>query len=309
MIQASSITNIPRPEYPRPQFERADWINLNGQWTFTFDPGKSGMQRGLAASSGFEHEITVPFCPESELSGVNHKDFIEMMWYHRKLAVPASWTGQRVILHFGAVDYESEIFIDGQSVGRHYGGTVSFSYDISQWVKPGQAHDLVVYVRDDLRAGNQPGGKQCPDFTSRGCHYTRTTGIWQTVWMEAAPMFGLKSVFIVPDLDGSRFIITPTFYAMRRGLALRVILRDDTREVSLATAAAVDGVPVIAPVSHPKLWSPDSPFLYDLDLAVLDETGAVVDQVKSYAGMRKVHVEDGKVFINNQPLFLRLVLD
>lgn len=301
--------SIPRPEYPRPQFQRAAWQNLNGAWTFTFDPGKSGMERGLAQSAGFDQEIIVPFCPESALSGVAYTDFIEMMWYHRPLNVPAAWQGKRIILHFGAVDFESEVFIDGQSVGRHWGGTASFSYDISRYVTPGQTHNLVVYVRDEVRSGNQPGGKQSERFGSYGCFYTRTTGIWQTVWMEAVDFHGLQSVSIVPDLDGSRFIVTPTFYAVKRGLALRITLRDGEHTVSLSSAPAVNGVPVSVPVSNPKTWSPDSPFLYDLDLDVVDENGTVQDHVVAYAGLRKVHVEGNQVLINNEPVYLRLVLD
>jgi beta-galactosidase/beta-glucuronidase len=301
--------SIPRPEYPRPQFQRAAWQNLNGPWTFTFDPGKSGMERGLAHSTGFNQEIMVPFCPESALSGVAHTDFIEMMWYHRPLNIPAEWQGKRIILHFGAVDFESEVFIDGQSVGRHWGGTASFSYDITRYVTPGQTHRLVVYVRDEVRSGNQPGGKQSERFGSYGCFYTRTTGIWQTVWMEAVDFHGLQSVSIVPDLDGSRFIVTPTFYAVKGGLALRITLRDGERTVSLSSAPAVNGVPVSVPVSHPKTWSPASPFLYDLDLDVVDESGTVLDHVAAYAGLRKVHVEGNQVLINNEPTYLRLVLD
>ena len=301
--------SIPRPEYPRPQFQRAAWQNLNGPWTFTFDPGKSGMERGLAHSTGFNQEIMVPFCPESALSGVAHTDFIEMMWYHRPLNIPAEWQGKRIILHFGAVDFESEVFIDGQSVGRHWGGTASFSYDITRYVTPGQTHHLVVYVRDEVRSGNQPGGKQSERFGSYGCFYTRTTGIWQTVWMEAVDFHGLQSVSIVPDLDGSRFIVTPTFYAVKGGLALRITLRDGERTVSLSSAPAVNGVPVSVPVSHPKTWSPASPFLYDLDLDVVDESGTVLDHVAAYAGLRKVHVEGNQVLINNEPTYLRLVLD
>ncbi len=300
---------IPRSEYPRPQFVREAWANLNGPWTFTLDPGKSGMERGLANSTGFDQQITVPFCPESRLSGVGHTDFIEMMWYHRKLTVPAEWQDKRIILHFGAVDYESEVFIDGQTVGRHWGGTASFSYDITRYVKPGQTHNLVVYVRDETRSGVQPGGKQSHKVNSYSVFYTRTTGIWQTVWMEAVDFNGLQSAYIVPDLDGSRFIITPTFYAVRRGLSFQITLRDGEETVSQATAAAASGVPVIVPVHKPKPWSPESPFLYDLDLDVLDESGAVLDHVVSYAGLRKVHVENGKVYLNNQPIYLRLVLD
>jgi beta-galactosidase/beta-glucuronidase len=302
---------LPRPEYPRPQFQRDAWINLNGAWTFTFDPGKSGMQRGLAASTGFEQQITVPFCPESELSGVRYTDFIEMMWYHRKLEIPAEWAGKRVILHFGGVDFESEVFIDGKSAGRHWGGTASFSHDITALVQPGQTLDLVVYVVDEIRSGSQPSGKQSERYASHDCNYTRTTGIWQTVWVEPVDPHGVQSVYIVPDLDGSRFIVTPTFYTVRRGLTFRVTLREPglSKPVSQASVAAANGSPVIVPVSHPKYWSPESPFLYDLVYEVLDEQGQVLDQVSAYAGLRKVHIEDGKVFLNNQPIYLRLVLD
>ena len=299
---------IPRPEYPRPQFYREPWINLNGPWTYTFDFGKSGVQRGFASSTGFEGAITVPFCPESPLSGVNYKDFIEMMWYQRTVKIPAGWTGKRVILHFGAVDYESEVFIDGQSVGRHWGGTVSFSHDITAYVTPGSEHNLVVYVRDDVRSGEQPGGKQCPDFKSRGCHYTRTTGIWQTVWLEAVPDFGLRDCQIVPDVDNARFIVTPRFYALKNGLRLRATLREGDTVVSQAESIAANGIPIALPVTSPKLWSPASPFLYDLVFEVLDGD-AVVDTVQSYAGLRKIHVEGNRVFLNNELLYLRLVLD
>ena len=310
MNPASQTTRLPRPEYPRPQFHRDPWVNLNGNWTFTFDPGKSGMQRDLANATGFDRTIQVPFCPESPLSGVGHTDFIEMMWYHRKLTVPLDWAGKRIILHFGAVDFECEVFINGQSVGRHWGGTVSFNFEITRFVQPGQEHDLVVYVRDELRAGHQPGGKQCPDFKSRGCHYTRTTGIWQTVWMEAVNPHGLKSIQIIPDLDGSQFVLTPAFYSLRQGLSLQVTLGDGEKVIGLVTAPAMDGVPVAIPVPLPRLWSPESPFLYDLTFDLIDETtGTPIDHVSSYAGLRKIHLQDGKVYLNNQPIFLRLVLD
>jgi beta-galactosidase/beta-glucuronidase len=303
-----SDTPLPRPEYPRPQFVREDWINLNGTWTYTFDFGKSGVQRRFQASQGFDDPITVPFCPESALSGVRHTDFIEMMWYHRQVHIPAGWSGKRVLLHFGAVDYESETFIDGQSVGRHWGGTSSFSYDITRYVTPGESHDLVLYVRDETRSGVQPGGKQCPDYASRRCHYTRTTGIWQTVWMEAVAPYGLQGCQIVPDLDGSRFVLTPRFYAQKRGLRLRATLLDGDALVSQSEIAAADGVPCTLGISAPKTWSPKDPFLYDLTLEVLDD-GAVVDRVRSYAGLRKVHVQGNQVFLNNEPIYLRLVLD
>lgn len=303
------MSNVPRSEYPRPQFVREPWVNLNGTWTFTFDFGKSGAQRGFAESKGFDREILVPFCPESELSGVGHKDFIEAMWYHRKLEVPASWRGKRIILHFGGVDYFSEVYVDGRSAGRHWGGAASFQHDITALVEPGKVHDLVVHVEDDLRSGKQPAGKQCPDYKSRGCHYTRTTGIWQTVWMEAVAPEGLSRVHIVPDVDGSRFVVTPAFYGTRRGYSFRATLFDGGEKVAEASGPAVDAVPVILPVASPKLWGPGHPFLYDLQFEVLDEAGKAVDVVKSYAGLRKIHIEGDQVFLNNEPIYQRLVLD
>ena len=151
--EAAQEGSIPRPEYPRPQFFRAPWVNLNGLWSYTFDFGKSGKQRHYQQSSGFEDKILVPFCPESPLSGVNHKDFIDAIWYQRAIDIPEEWNGKRVILHFGAADYETEVFIDGQTAGKHWGGTSSFSFDITALVRPGQTHNLVVYVVDDLRSG------------------------------------------------------------------------------------------------------------------------------------------------------------
>ncbi len=302
-------TAIPRPEYPRPQLVRDPWINLNGRWTYTFDPGKSGMQRGLADSTGLNREITVPFCPESPLSGVNHTDFIEMMWYHRPIEVPTDWAGKRILLHFGAVDYESEAFIDGRPAGRHWGGTSSFAYDITALVTPGVRHNLVLYVRDETRSGVQPGGKQCPDFYSRGCHYTRTTGIWQTVWVEAVSEHGLESVQVIPDLDGARFIVVPRFYAQRQGLRFRATLFDQRRQVSQAQVPAGNNLPCVLPIGEPKSWSPGDPFLYDLTFEVLDRDGAVLDRASSYAGLRKVHIEGNRLFLNNEPIYLRLVLD
>lgn len=303
-------TEIPRPEYPRPQFVRDRWINLNGEWSYALDPGKSGMQRGLPQSTGLPGRIRVPFCPESRLSGVGHTDFIEMMWYQRPLVIPADWAGQQVILHFGAVDWESELFIDGQPVGRHWGGTSSFSYDITPYVTPGGQHSLVLYVRDDTRSGVQPGGKQCPDYASRGCHYTRVTGIWQTVWLEAVSPFGLEGCQIVPDLDQSRFVLTPRFHKVRRGHRFRATLLDGETVLSQVEMPATDGLACVLSVPQPaRPWSPADPFLYDLRLQVLDGAGQVLDRVDSYAGLRKVHIEGNRIYLNNEPIYLRLVLD
>lgn len=299
---------IPRAEYPRPQFERNAWINLNGEWTYSFDFGGSGLEREWFKSTGFDQKIIVPFCPESKLSGVEYKDFINHMWYHRTISIPQDWANKQVLLNFGAVYYKSEIYIDGVFAARHFGGTSSFQVDITPYVKAGQTHNLVVYVESDVRSTHQPGGKQNLQFASYGCNYTRTTGIWQTVWMEAVHPEGLQSVQMIPDIDQQQLIIRPRFYKELGG-KLEVTLKDNGKVISKETVAANSLSTVILPVKKMKTWSPENPFLYDVVLRVIDKAGNVVDEVKSYAGMRKVHIEGKKIYLNNQPYYQRLVLD
>lgn len=306
---AGTPDSMPRPEYPRPQFVREDWVNLNGTWSYEFDFSRSGMDRRLFESEGFEGSITVPFAPQSELSGVGFKDFIPEMWYHRTLSVPDGWAGKRIILHFGAVDYIASIYIGGKIAGRHWGGSSSFDVDITRLVNPGQEHDLVVRVEDDERSGQYAKGKQCGRYDTFGCEYTRTTGIWQTVWMEPVPMTGLKDAYIVPDLDQSRFMVEPSYYGLEAGQQLRVKILDGDKVVSQKTVPASSQSSVDLPVKKVKTWSPESPFLYNVELEVLSADGTVTDKVLSYAGMRKVHIEGNRIFLNNEPVYLRLVLD
>ena len=302
-------TEIPRPEHPRPQFVRDSWVNLNGSWTYTFDFGESGLARGLEKSEGFDGKITVPFCPESKLSGVEYKDFINCMWYQRSVEVPAAWEGKKILLNFGAVDYYSTIYVNGNLAGRHWGGSSSFSVDMTKYVKAGEKANIVVCVKDDLRSSEQTGGKQSFNYHSAGCNYTRVTGIWQTVWMEAVASTGLKEVYVKPDLDNNQFLLEPKFYALEKGLSLNVKLMDGNKVVAKKSAKASTPMTIALPVKNVKTWSPESPFLYDLEYEVVDANGKVVDHVVSYAGMRKIHIEGNRVYLNNQPLYLRMVLD
>ncbi len=208
---AASASELPRPEYPRPQFERTEWVNLNGEWTYTFDFGNSGWQNGYPASEGFDNKITVPFAPESELSGVGYKDFINNIWYHRTFTVPSEWSGKRIRLNFGAVYYVSEVYVDGEFVGRHFGGSSSFAYDITDFLKGEGEHHLVVKASSDVRSGLQSAGKQSLKLKSMDCNYTRTTGIWQTVWMEPVATQGLAYVQVITDIDQKQVIIHPKF--------------------------------------------------------------------------------------------------
>lgn len=300
---------IPRPEYPRPQFERDSWINLNGTWSYEFDFSESGLERSLFNSKGFEKPITVPFCPESPLSGVNHKDFINAMWYHRTLSIPQDWEGKHILLNFGGVDYKSTIYINGKQVFVHYGGSSSFSVDISKYVTVGKDNDLVVYVQDDVRSEMQTGGKQSRRLYSYSCLYTRVTGIWQTVWLEAVEQGGLKSCRITPDLDGGQFVFEPVFYDLNQNVKLNIRILDKGKKVFDQTINGSNNAFVSAKIKNVKTWSPESPFLYDIEFTVLNNEGKVIDKIKSYAGMRKTEIRGTTFYLNNEPYYQRLVLD
>ena len=308
-LMTMAQTDIPRPEYPRPQFERQEWVNLNGEWTYELDLSNTGVGRKFDKSQGFDKKILVPFCPESELSGVGYKDFIPGIWYQRKVQIPSAWEGKRIFMNFGAVDYYATLYVNDKVAGRHWGGSSSFAIDITDYIEPGKEANIVLWVKDDLRGGAQTGGKQSHGYYSSGCYYTRVTGIWQTVWMEAVSPVGLRNAYVKPDFDNSRFVVEPNFYALEKGLKLRIKVLDGTKVVASATETATVPMTVVLPVKNVKTWSPESPFLYDLEYEVLNAQNHVVDKVKSYAGMRKVHIEGNRVFLNNRPLYLRMVLD
>ena len=309
LLFSTAIGAQPRAEYPRPQFERADWVNLNGEWSFALDLSDSGRDRDFYNSKGFEQRITVPFAPESKLSGIGYTDFINSVWYQRMIQIPSAWQGKRVKLNFGAVYYESEVYIDGRFVGRHYGGSDSFAFDITDFVSDGKEHSIVVHAESDLRSGTQPGGKQSTNYYSYGCSYTRTTGIWQTVWMEAVDDMALERVQVVTDIDNEQIVVIPTYYNVAGGNTLSVEVRDGGKVVAHAESAAVQGVPVVVALKKAKLWSPESPFLYDVVYEVKDAEGRTLDRVDAYVGMRKVHIDGNKIYLNNKPYYQRLVLD
>lgn len=294
---------IPRAEYPRPQFVREKWCNLNGQWQFELDQGVSGVERKVYEQPSLSGEITVPFCPESRLSGVAHVDFINACWYRREIEIPAEWLEGRLILHFGAVDYESIIYINGKEAGRHEGGYVSFSLDITSYAVPGR-NVLMVYARSDVRSGKQPAGKQSTLYYSHGCSYTRTTGIWQTVWMEPVPKTYLQKIFLTPDLANM-------------GVHVRAVLPDYADGTEFTAAAFYEGKPVgsasakafgreiraFVPLAEEHLWELGCGRLYDLKLTLGE------DVVQAYFGLRSVSLQGPNFCLNGKPVFQRTVLD
>lgn len=299
---------LPRAEYPRPQFERQDWVNLNGEWSYTFDFVGSGMEKKLHESRGFDGRITVPFCPESKLSGVQYTDFINNIWYQRQIQMPSEWAGRNVMLHFGAVYYNVAVYVDGKLAGRHFGGSTSFAIDVTRFVADGKPHSLVVHAYSDTRTGKQPAGKQNMRKDQFECMYTRCTGIWQTVWMEPVDKAALLRTQVITDIDQKQVVVKPTFYS-ETAAQFTVTLKDGKKVVATKSVTAQNNSVVVLPVKNPKLWSPESPFLYDLTYEVKDAQGRVLDAVSSYVGMRKIHVEGNKVYLNNEPFYQRLVLD
>ncbi|MEU5251897.1 glycoside hydrolase family 2 protein [Streptomyces longwoodensis] len=305
-------SDLPRPEYPRPQFVRDAWLNLNGTWQFETDRSDSGLERGLAGRP-LADTITVPFCPESALSGIGDTDFLEAVWYRRTVTVPADWAGSRVLLHFGAVDHDTTVWVNGVEVARHRGGFTPFTADLDGVAEPGAEATVVVRARDS-RHGPQARGKQATWYANSHCHYTRTTGIWQTVWMEPVPRsVALKRPRITPDVASASFFLELPLTANLPGHRVRAVLSDASGEVTAAgTRADLDLAPrlvLTVPEDRVRLWAPEDPHLYGLRLEVLDADGTVVDAADSYAGLRSVAVRGRSVLINGRPVFQRLVLD
>ncbi|QOR71447.1 beta-galactosidase [Ruania alkalisoli] len=301
---------IPRPEHPRPQVVRDTWINLNGRWDFEFDPGDSGLERGLLETA-LSGTIVVPFAPESELSGIGDVDFHEAVWYRREVTIPAGWAGLRPQLHFAAVDHDATVWVNGNEVVRHRGGFTPFTADLTGLAEAGQTVTVTVRARDPRR-GPQARGKQATWYANTGCHYTRTTGIWQTVWLEGVPEVAIGRPRITPDVAGGRFHVSVPLTANRPGQRVRVEVRDEAGVVAADEVAAdLDLAPaavVNLPAERVHLWQPGDPHLYDVDITLLDGD-TVLDQVASYAGLRSVSIDGRKILLNGKPVFQRLVLD
>ncbi len=302
---------LPRPEYPRPQFVRAEWLNLNGEWGFEIDQADSGLERGVRDRE-LAQRIVVPFAPETKLSGIENVDFLEAVWYRTTVTIPAEWEGKDAVLHFQAVDHDATVWVNGVEVVRHRGGFTPFSANLSKIARPGEEALIVVRARDS-RYGVQARGKQTTNYFNSGCHYTRTTGIWQTVWLEAVPSVHLGRPRITPDVAGSSFHLAVPVSANKPGWKVRAILSDNDGEVAKAEVRAdLDLAPRLTlqvPADRVRLWDTTDPHLYDVRLELIDADGNVVDAADSYAGLRSVSINGQAILINGKHVFQRLVLD
>ncbi len=307
-VASAACAAIPRPEHPRPDFERQAWMCLNGEWEFEIDADGNGEARGLSTGRPLAQRIIVPFCPESKLSGIGNTDFMKDVWYRRTFELPAKMQGKRILLHFGAVDWHARVWVNGIYAGDHRGGYSPFTFEITRHLKRG-SNEVVVHAHDDTRSGLQATGKQAHSQNSEGCVYTRTTGIWQTVWLEAVGECSVRGFTLVTDPAAKRLIVTASVDGPMAGTKVRI------RALSGSKVMAEETVPAnwrntVAALSVPKakLWHPGVPNLYPLSIEVLHR-GKVTDHVKSYFGMRTLAIEGNRFLINGKPVFQRLVLD
>ena len=319
------------PEYPRPQMVRKDWLNLNGVWEFAITPKETPNP-----PDRYDGQILVPYPIESALSGVQRALLpTQRLWYHRKFTVPQQFLNGRLLLHFGAVDWETEVWVDGKNLGRHLGGYDAFSYELTKIITSAGEHDIVVGVTNPVDTSWQPHGKQT--LHPAGAAYTASSGIWQTVWIEPVPISSIDELILTPDLKtGTLRITVEARLSPKSPLTVTATALEGATHAAITTGVIGDefaspevqenlvhfykatmawtssDLTLIIP--QPKAWSPDSPFLYNLDVQLKDADGQVVDEVTSYFGLRDVALAKdsrgrNRIFLNGRPLVMAGVLD
>ncbi|MDF2699624.1 MAG: glycoside hydrolase family 2 [Haloplasmataceae bacterium] len=308
-----------RIEYPRPNFVRKEWLNLNGTWDFAFDDHHVGHAEKWYKKHEFDLKIEVPFCFQSELSGINKTDFHDHIWYKRTFNLDELYQDKHIILHVGACDYESEVYINQELVTKHRGGHSSFSVDITNYLKFDGVEEIVIYAFDPSTDEFIPRGKQYWKEKIESIWYTRTTGIWQTVWLEVVEEVHIDEVRMTPDIDKGVLNVEVDLNQLDH-VTLQVKVLDQGKEIisnvyqvkNENTKFTLDIFQnaIFNTEFHGggKIWSPEHPYLFDIEFKLVNEA-KVLDDVKSYFGMRKIHQEDGIIYLNNRPYFQKLVLD
>lgn len=306
-------------EYPRPNFLRKEWQNLNGTWDFEFDDSNKGLKEKWYKKGEFSKKINVPFAYQSEMSGINDKKYHDTVWYRRKFRIDSKWHGKNILLNFEAVDYLTKVYVNGEFVGEHQGGHVGFSFDITEYLT-WEEEEIVVYVYDPSESQMIPRGKQFWKEDSQGIWYTRTTGIWQTVWLEPVNYQRIDTIYTTPNLDNGfvEFEIEVKNYFISQEIELEILFKDELiakdrfflssnnikRKIDVFKGDIFKG-----PYHHSGYcWTPETPNLYTYKVKLLKDKEEL-DTVEGYFGMRKIHYDNGKIYLNNRPYYQKLVLD
>lgn len=307
--------SIPRKEYPRPQFERTDWMNLNGEWNFKFDQENKGEKEKWYEGADFDKKIIVPFTYETNASGIGEEKFCPNVWYQKKIEIPPQYKNKKILLHFQAADYITKLWVNGMFVGERKGGQIAFSFNITDYLAESNELNIVV-KNEDSQSCFQPRGKQRWMDNSYECWYVQTTGIWQTVWLEFLNEVHLQSVKITPNIDTESVEFT---YELSGNSDPALVLRTSisfkgqqikTVDQSVIRTTQTFTTNITSEFHHWRVfhWSPGAPNLYDVEFTLMKDN-EVIDQVRSYFGMRKISIENGNVLLNNIPLYQRLILD
>lgn len=308
---------ISRPEYPRPQFVRNQWLNLNGEWDFALDPSNCGLDEKWFKNPVFAGKIQVPFAFQSKLSGVEDKTPSDWCWYHRKFAVPSEMAGKQIYLHFGAVDYQCWVYVNEELAGTHEGGHTPFSFDITPYLHNLPEQSVTLRVYDPLTDETIPRGKQYWREKPESIWYTPTTGIWQTVWLEAVEKTHIKNVRFTTDFDNGSVLVEASLVGAYAAAEFSAAITFKGQPVVHSALSVTGSCAKITfdlfderlglPKDFDPVWRPENPNLFDVKLRL--STADTTDEVNSYFGMRKIHTENGKVFLNNRPYYQKLVLD
>ncbi|MBQ7375534.1 MAG: beta-galactosidase [Clostridia bacterium] len=302
------MNNIPRNEYPRPDRHRDSWLCLNGTWDFEIDNALVGEAKKFFERDSLDGKITVPFCPESRLSGVAHTDFMNAVWYRRDLDIPADWAGKNVILHIDASDYETTVYVNGKNVGTHRGGYTSFQYDITNYLAA-EGNYVTVCAKDDIRGEKQVSGKQSHRFGSYGCYYTRTTGIWQTVWLEAVEAAHVTAYKVFANISDPSVTLDVLTSNASVGAELNVKAYYEGKLMGETSATVASGSTTVnIALAEKHLWECGNGRLYDLKFELTKD--GKTDVMDGYFGLREVALtRDRGLMINGKTVFGRFVLD
>ncbi len=309
-----------RSEHPEPQLKRENWLNLNGEWEFEIDFCNEGaekvdpndwvnrvIEQPYQMRTSLKDKIIVPFAPESELSGINYKGHMDAVWYRKEITLPENFKGKRVILHFGAVDHEATVFVNAKEVGKHVGGYTPFKFDITDYLT-GENDYITVHAVDDIRHGGYGAGKQSAKANSHGCFYTRTTGIWQTVWLEAVNPQHIDFFRLTPVVEEKSLNIELNT-ALATPVTLTATAYFDGKKQGEKSVNMQNGYTAFnLNLDELYLWDLGQGNLYDLKLT-LSKGGEIIDEVSSYFGMRSVCLRDGKFYLNGKSVFGRFILD